>query len=164
MNIILEDKKKALPIWHRFGSTHRRWHLMTLPSLCLPLPVESTTERNEDLTEPMGTTFPSPTLMMIPLAGASSRTSVWSNLGQWCLAWGLTHYWCMCHVIPFAHWAFLLSVYTEHERWISFTSRCFSHGLLPSYQPTFNKSVKKAISRAHIRVTVGYQTLVFRVC
>lgn len=65
----------------------------------------------------------------------------------------------MGHAIPFAHWAFLLSVSTGHERWLSFASRCFSNGLLPSYQPTFNRSVEKAISSTHIRVTVDYQTL-----
>lgn len=152
-------QKRVLPIWPMFGSMHRRWHSMALPSLCLPLSVESTTERNEDLTEPMGTTFPSLALVVIPFAGAGSRTSVWSNLGQWFLAWELAHDWCMCHAIPFAHCAFLVSVSTGHERWISFASRCFSHGLLPSYQPTFNRSVEKAISSIHIRVTVGYQTL-----
>lgn len=35
----------------------------------------------------------------------------------------------------------------------------FSHDLLPSYQPTFNRSVEKAISRVHILVTVDYKTV-----
>lgn len=48
----------------------------------LPLSVESSTVRNEDLTEFLGTIFQSPTVMVISLAGPGSRTSMQTSLGQ----------------------------------------------------------------------------------